>query len=79
MLYLVEGYDHQEISEILNISEVASQARSYLRGKQKLQNSLKIEKKWHEILEIYSKEDNNKNRVQVKMSEGHEARFLDKA
>lgn len=43
MLYLVEGYDHQEISEILNISEVAS--RSQLsRGKQKLKNELKLEK-----------------------------------
>ncbi len=43
MLYLVEGYDHQEISEILNISEVASRTQ-LSRGKQKLQNALKLEK-----------------------------------
>ena len=43
LLYLVEGYDHQEISEILNISEVASRTQ-LSRGKQKLQNALKLEK-----------------------------------
>ena len=35
MLYLIEGYDHQEISEILNISEVASRTQ-LSRGKTKL-------------------------------------------
>lgn len=43
MLYLIEGYDHQEISEILNISEVASRTQ-LSRGKQKLQNALKLNK-----------------------------------
>ncbi|EDP69637.1 arginine/ornithine transport system ATPase [Flavobacteriales bacterium ALC-1] len=43
MLYLIEGYDHQEISEILNISEVASRTQ-LSRGKQKLQHKLKLEK-----------------------------------
>jgi len=43
MLYLIEGYDHQEISEILNISEVASRTQ-LSRGKQKLQVVLKTEK-----------------------------------
>ena len=43
MLYLIEGYDHQEISEILNISEVASRTQ-LSRGKQKLQLALKTEK-----------------------------------
>jgi len=43
MLYLVEGYDHKEISQILNISEVASRTQ-LSRGKQKLQNALKLEK-----------------------------------
>ena len=43
MLYLIEGYDHQEISEILNISEVASRTQ-LSRGKQKLQVVLKAEK-----------------------------------
>ncbi|MCC1485431.1 RNA polymerase sigma factor [Winogradskyella immobilis] len=43
ILYLIEGYDHQEISEILNISEVASRTQ-LSRGKQKLQALLKIEK-----------------------------------
>jgi RNA polymerase sigma factor (sigma-70 family) len=41
MLYLIEGYDHKEISEILNISEVASRTQ-LLRGKQKLQSMLKL-------------------------------------
>jgi len=40
MLYLIEGYDHQEISEILNISQVASRTQ-LSRGKVKLQEVLK--------------------------------------
>lgn len=43
MLYLIEGYDHGEISEILNITEVASRTQ-LSRGKQKLQNLLKVRK-----------------------------------
>ncbi len=43
MLYLVEGYDHQEISEILGITEVASRTQLH-RGKQKLQDELKLKK-----------------------------------
>ena len=43
LLYLLEGYDHTEISEILNISEVASRTQ-LSRGKQKLQNELKLKK-----------------------------------
>lgn len=43
MLYLIEGYDHQEISEILNISEVASRTQ-LSRGKAKLQSLLKLQK-----------------------------------
>lgn len=43
MLYLVEGYDHQEISEILDITEVASRTQ-LSRGKQKLQTALKSKK-----------------------------------
>ena len=40
-LYLIEGYDHQEISGILNINEATS--RTYLhRGKQKLQQQLNL-------------------------------------
>ena len=39
MLYLIEGYDHQEISEILNISGAASRTQ-LSRGKQKLQQLL---------------------------------------
>lgn len=35
LLYLMEGYDHQEISEILNITEVASRTQ-LSRGKTKL-------------------------------------------
>jgi RNA polymerase sigma factor (sigma-70 family) len=40
MLYLVEGYDHEEISEILEISQVASRTLVH-RGKKKLQEELK--------------------------------------
>lgn len=39
-LFLVEGYDHSEISEILNISETASRTR-LVRGKGKLKELLK--------------------------------------
>jgi RNA polymerase sigma factor (sigma-70 family) len=39
MLYLVEGYDHQEISGILNISEIASRTQ-LSRGKSKLKEQL---------------------------------------
>jgi len=39
MLYLIEGYDHQEISDILNISEVNSRTQ-LSRGKVKLQELL---------------------------------------
>ncbi|MBT0608654.1 RNA polymerase sigma factor [Aequorivita echinoideorum] len=39
-LFLLEGYDHQEISEIMNVSENAS--RTYVhRGKLKLKEKLK--------------------------------------
>lgn len=41
MLFLVEGYDHQEISEILDITEVASRTLVH-RGKKKLQAQLKV-------------------------------------
>ena len=40
MLYLIEGYDHEEISEILNITQVASRTLVH-RGKKKLQEELK--------------------------------------
>lgn len=40
MLYLIEGYDHEEISEILDISQVASRTLLH-RGKRKLQDELK--------------------------------------
>jgi len=41
MLYLIEGYDHEEISEILNITQVASRTLLH-RGKKKLQEQLKL-------------------------------------
>lgn len=43
MLFLVEGYDHEEISEILNITQVASRTLVH-RGKKKLQEELKAQK-----------------------------------
>jgi RNA polymerase sigma factor (sigma-70 family) len=39
-LYLLEGYDHQEISEILNITENTSRTH-LLRGKKQLKEQLK--------------------------------------
>ena len=41
ILFLMEGYDHQEISQILNISEVASRTQ-LSRGKTKLRELLKL-------------------------------------
>jgi len=41
MLFLIEGYDHQEISEILKITEVASRTQ-LSRGKAKLKERLTI-------------------------------------
>lgn len=38
-LYLLEGYDHAEISEILNISESTSKSQ-YMRAKQKIRKQL---------------------------------------
>ncbi len=40
MLYLIEGHDHEEISQILNISKVASRTQ-LMRGKTKLRQLLK--------------------------------------
>lgn len=40
MLFLVEGYDHNEISEILGITETASRTQ-LSRGKSKLREQLK--------------------------------------
>ena len=39
-LYLLEGYDHKEISEILNISESTSKSQ-FLRAKHKIKEILK--------------------------------------
>jgi RNA polymerase sigma-70 factor (ECF subfamily) len=40
-LYLLEGYDHSEISQILGISESTSKSQ-YSRAKEKLRNLLSI-------------------------------------
>jgi len=39
-LFLLEGYDHQEIAQILNITEVSSRSKVF-RGKNKLKELLK--------------------------------------
>lgn len=39
-LYLIEGYDHQEIAQVLSITEVASRSQ-LMRGKNKLKIQLK--------------------------------------
>lgn len=43
MLFLMEGYDHEEISEIMEISQVASRTLVH-RGKKKLQEELKSQR-----------------------------------
>ena len=42
MMFLIEGYDHQEIAEVLNITEVASRTQ-LSRGKAKLKELLTLE------------------------------------
>ena len=39
-LYLIEGFDHQEIAQVLNITEVNSRSQ-LMRGKNKLRSELK--------------------------------------
>ena len=39
-LYLIEGFDHQEIAQVLNIAEVTSRSQ-LMRGKNKLKGQLK--------------------------------------
>ena len=39
-LYLIEGYDHQEIAQVLKITEVTSRSQ-LMRGKNKLKIELK--------------------------------------
>lgn len=39
-MYLIEGYDHQEIAQVLNITEVNSRSQ-LMRGKNKLKSQLK--------------------------------------
>jgi len=46
-LYLFEGYDHKEISEILQISESASKAQ-YCKAKARIRNIL-TEQKQHYV------------------------------
>lgn len=41
-LYLLEGYDHSEISQILGISESTSKTQ-YMRAREKLRKTLKYE------------------------------------
>lgn len=43
LMFLVEGYDHQEIAQVLNISETASRTR-LLRGKEQLKQKLMTRK-----------------------------------
>ena len=47
-LYLLEGYDHGEIAEILNISESTSKSQ-YMRAKRRVAEILKTENKRNKI------------------------------
>ncbi len=40
-LYLIDGYDHQEIAQVLNITEINSRSQ-LMRGKNKLRSQLKL-------------------------------------
>ncbi len=44
-LYLLEGYDHSEIAEILNITESTSKTQ-YMRAKRRVYENLKNQKIW---------------------------------
>jgi len=44
-LYLLEGYDHSEISQILNITESTSKTQ-YMRAKRRVYENLKKQKTW---------------------------------
>lgn len=44
-LYLLEGYDHSEISQILNITESTSKTQ-YMRAKRRVYENLKNQKIW---------------------------------
>lgn len=52
-LYLLEGYDHTEISEILGISESTSKTQ-YMRAKHKLKELLKTNNNERKIRRIYN-------------------------
>lgn len=43
-LYLFEGYDHKEISQVMGISESASKSQ-YSKAKQKIRDILKTQKR----------------------------------
>ncbi len=51
-LYALEGYDHREISQILNISESTSKSQ-YLRAKQKLREILKNNEDERQVRRIH--------------------------
>jgi RNA polymerase sigma-70 factor (ECF subfamily) len=52
-LYLLEGYDHTEISEILGISESTSKSQ-YMRAKLKLKEMLKTDDNERQVRRIYN-------------------------
>lgn len=47
-LYLLEGYDHEEIAQILGISESTSKSQ-YSRAKEKIRNIISNRKKWTDL------------------------------
>lgn len=51
-LYALEGYDHGEISQIMNISESTSKSQ-YLRAKQKIKELLKTNHDERQVRTIY--------------------------
>jgi RNA polymerase sigma-70 factor (ECF subfamily) len=48
MMYLIEGFDHGEISQVLGLTETTCRTRLF-RGKVHLKELLKHKKKWHKI------------------------------
>jgi RNA polymerase sigma-70 factor (ECF subfamily) len=47
-MYLIEGFDHGEISQVLGLTETTCRTRLF-RGKVHLKELLKHKKKWHKI------------------------------
>jgi RNA polymerase sigma-70 factor (ECF subfamily) len=74
LMYLVEGFDHKEIAQVLDITETTCRTR-LLRGKGQLKELLKTKRYGTGSREMFKKE---RSEQRFKLKEGHETRFLDR-